>query len=60
MLICCQQKQTNREVLLKGDKERKGKGHGRDPSVMCCSSVSHKVIIPGLHVIILASLLSPS
>lgn len=47
----------NRERLLKGDKE---KGYGGDPSVMCCSSVSHKVVIPGLHVILLASLLSPS
>lgn len=36
MLIC---NQANGEELLKGDKEKE-KGHGCDPSIMCCSSVS--------------------
>lgn len=31
-----------------------------DHSIMWCSSVCHKVVITGLHVILLASLLSPS
>lgn len=39
-ILLCHLQKTNKEVLLKGGKEKKGKGRDCDPSVMCCFSVS--------------------